>query len=203
MRGGHLGIKRTCALRKVGVTLLAIHFSWASVATPCALAESDPSDEQSIVILGEKPIDGQGPAIIEGMLEPITENSVIKPDLAEPIEVAQVPTLANPLRTALATMKVSSPPPCRTLCHRPQQTVSCEEGYRSALLTLGKIEVASFMALRLVFPTASVCCVLGAIPAVTIRKRPSSPIVSTISRQSMFISMAIKSTRLWWNSASQ
>ena len=150
MRGGHLGIKRTCALRKVGVTLLAIHFSWASVAVPCALADSDPNDEQSIVILGEKPIDGQGPAIIEGMLEPITENSVIKPDLAEPIAVAQVPTLANPFKDGFSDNEspiapsLSDSPKSGSAQQAPVKRSPVKKATASALLTLGKIEVTSF-----------------------------------------------------------
>ncbi len=53
MRGGHFvetgaaEIKRACALRKAGVALLAIYFTWASVSTvPCAQAKSEVDDEQ-------------------------------------------------------------------------------------------------------------------------------------------------------------
>ena len=155
MRGGHLGIKRACALRKVATTLLAIHFTWASAATTCALADSETDEqhsaeescEQSIVILGEKIADGETPAIVapEGMLEPITENSEIVPDLAEPLLVAKVPTLANPFKhDAKDGENLSAKMPLVSGSSDSDEPSLTGEPKPQALLTLGEIEVASF-----------------------------------------------------------
>ena len=124
-------------LRQAGIAMLAIHFSWASCTTTYyALAHGDhgdhvhdgqqcsvdPAHEQSIIILGKKlgkkSADGKEPAQAETKtsLQPIANASELKslehePELAEPIAVAMVPTLANPFRGQDVTPAVEDESP--------------------------------------------------------------------------------------------
>ncbi len=150
MRGGHSVETRTertkgaCALRQAGAVLLAIQLVGMSSATlPCAQAhpthDSDqcapnPSHEQSIVVSEKKIADvGESPvtssADIEGTLQPIANISNYEPELADPLRIAQTPTLAEPV-VALET------------CSAPDSTPEREPS--STLLPMAEIEVASF-----------------------------------------------------------
>ncbi len=126
---GSVGVRRASVLRQAGIAMLAIHFTWASCTTTyCAMAHGDhgdhvhdgqqcsvdPSHEQSIIILGKKSAVGKGPAQTEVTLRPIAKVSKPKrsePELAEPIAVAMVPTLANPFRGQDTTPAVEDESP--------------------------------------------------------------------------------------------
>lgn len=127
MRGGKsVRIQCGCALRKTSIALLAIHFAWTSSATNF-LATAHPghddehcapklTQEQSIVVSAKKLSDQQDASAAEtmadeGALKPIAKVSPLVPELAEPLKVAQVPTLADPLPAKQAIQPVSQSKP--------------------------------------------------------------------------------------------
>ncbi len=122
MRGGKIvGSTSACALRKVGIALLAVPLTWVGDATTFDAsahpnhAHSDahlgyddqcapePTREQSILISAKKLIDqaeskpAESSEKTELVLEPIAKSSERVPELAEPPTLAQVPTLAEPI----------------------------------------------------------------------------------------------------------
>ncbi len=159
MRGDHfvetwaVGIKRSRALRQVGVALLAIHFTWASGATTlCTLAHPnheaqasqdegqcapDTPLEQSIVISDKKIVEGETPPATDaendtGALQPIATISPNVPELAEPLTIAQVPTHADSVCSEVKSPEVLPEESLPTADEPP------------ALLAMAEIEVASF-----------------------------------------------------------
>ena len=146
VEAGFVGIKRASVLRQAGIAMLAIHFTWASCTTTyCAMAHGDhgdhvhdgqqcsvdPSHEQSIIIFGKKSADDKEPVQAETKtsLQPIANASEPKssepePELAKPIAVAMVPTLANPFRGQDATPVVEDESPKVEL---PKEELPMEE----------------------------------------------------------------------------
>jgi len=153
--------KRVWSLPQVCATLLAIQFTWASgVTTFCAQAhpthESDRcapdySHEQSIVISDKKLSAGEksqaaSTVDVEGTLQPLANISAVEPDLADPLQVALVPTLAEAAsaanRAAKKTPEKSADPVGAEKNSPEQSSLSADEPL--APLAIAKIEAASF-----------------------------------------------------------
>ncbi|MGI9427041.1 MAG: tetratricopeptide repeat protein [Bythopirellula sp.] len=128
-----MGIQQTCAPRKIVVALLALQFTWTgTLSSDVAKAHPghegehclpDLSREQSILISSEKkssdestadesPKPAEESTEADRALEPIAkvspqEPDLAEPELAEPLQFAQVPTRAEPLQQQPAGTKTA------------------------------------------------------------------------------------------------
>ncbi len=119
-----MGMRSSSALRQTFAATLVFPLAGLGTFTSTAIAHHGPyhehceptaAREQSIVISAKKLTDSGSPSTEqsesnassteESSLKPISKVSKLEPELAEPLEVAQVPTLADPVEVAVASSK--------------------------------------------------------------------------------------------------